>query len=184
MTPFKVLTLSLVVIVGFVCALVTKTEIFDGHHPALGWPIFAVFVLSCVTYLCALAKVDHGRGRAWIVVGALSFIVAPIGPMGVYLLTWTALARKSATQNHQSQEGVVVEPKLGVKVLVGAWLCWLGASLVLSMTHELLNQTLAVILYQGITKGGAALFLGTIYIAARGLSKLFRRKPSIEASDR
>jgi hypothetical protein len=49
---------------------------------------------------------------------------------------------------------------------------------------NVVHQTLAEILYQGVTKGGAALFLGTIYIAARGLIDLFRRKPSMKASDR
>jgi hypothetical protein len=176
MTPFKVLSLSLVVIVGFTCALIAAPEIFDGHHPALGWPIFAVFVLSCVTYLCALAKVDHGRGKTWIVLCALSFIVVPIGPIGGYLLTCTAVVRRERKHNRPTQEGAAVKLNLGIKAFIGAWLCWLSLCLLGSATHEMLNPTLAEILYKGVMSSGATLFLGTIYIVARGFINLFRRK--------
>jgi hypothetical protein len=171
MTPFKVLSLSLVVIVGFTCALFAAPEIFDGHHPALGWPIFAVFVLSCVTYLYALAKVDHGRGKTWIVLCALSFIVVPIGPIGGYLLTCTAVVGRRKKDNRPTQEGAA-----GIKAFIGAWLCWLSFCILGSATHEMLNPTLAEILYKGITGSGAALFLGTIYVVARSFINLFRRK--------
>src|SRR6202051_1977712 len=119
MTHFKVLCLSLVVIVGFPCALIAAPEIFDGHHPALGWPIFAVFVLSCVTYLCALAKVDHGRGKTLLALCACSFIVVPIGPIGGYLLTHTAVVRRERKRNRPTQEGAAVKLKLGIKAFIG-----------------------------------------------------------------
>lgn len=86
-------------------------------------------------------------------------------------------------QLRHADTGDGVEPKLGLKVVIAAWLCWIVNSFLLSMTHEMLNPTLAKILHQGVTKGGAALFLGTIYIAVRGLISFFRRKPSIKTSD-
>jgi hypothetical protein len=74
--------------------------------------------------------------------------------------------------------------KLGIKPLLAAWLCWLSFSILIIVTHEMINPTLADILRSGITGSGAMLFLGTIYVVARGFINLFRRsKPPMKPID-